>query len=191
MFKFAALIAITIAGLSLGNFSPALARSGNPKVANPTKFVDVDRYVGRYYEIARYENIFERDCEGVSADYRKLPDGMIEIINICREGAADGREKKAFGRAKLVAGSGNAKFKVSFFGPLFLGDYWVLDRADDYKWAIVSDRSGKFLWILHRQATPSRAETASLVAKAKALGFNTAMLRFTKQPPLAHSDLAR
>lgn len=177
--------------LSLGLAPLAQARSGNPNVPPPAKSVDVDRYVGRYYEIARYENMFERGCEGVSADYRKLPDGLIEVVNICRQGAPDGRVKQVRGRAKLVPGSGNAKFKVSFLGPLFIGDYWVLDRADDYRWAIVSDRAGHFLWILHRQAAPSPAEVASLVAKAKAMGFNTAMLRFTKQPPLARSEAAR
>ena len=177
--------------LSFAASQQALARSGNPNVPSPSKPVDVDHYVGRYYELARYENMFQRDCEGVSADYRKLPDGLIEVFNVCRQGAADGRVKQVRGRAKLVPGSGNAKFKVSFLGPLFIGDYWVLDRAEDYRWAIVSDRSGHFLWLLHRQATPSPAEVASLVAKAKALGFNTAMLRFTKQPPLAHSEAAR
>ncbi len=177
--------------LWFGPAPAALAKSGNANVPSPSKLVDVDRYVGRYYELARYENVFQRDCEGVSADYRKLPDGLIEVFNVCRQGAADGKIKPVRGRAKLVPGSGNAKFKVSFLGPLFIGDYWVLDRADDYRWAIVSDRSGHFLWLLHRQPTPSPAEVAGLVAKAKALGFNTAMLRFTKQPPLAHSEAAR
>jgi len=164
---------------------------GNPNVPAPAKPVDIDRYVGRYYELARYENIFQRGCEAVSADYSKIPDGMIRIVNICHDRAPDGPARSVNGRAKLVEGSRNAKFKVSFLGPAFLGDYWVLDRAEDYSWAIVSDRSGRFLWLLHRQPTPGPAEIAFLVNRAKSLGFNTALLRFTKQKSLGKVEASR
>ena len=167
------------------------AVTGNPNVPSPTKPVDIDRYVGRYYELARYENVFQRGCEAVSADYSKMAGGLIRIVNTCRDKAPDGPVRSVDGRAKLVEGSRNAKFKVSFLGPLFLGDYWVLDRAEDYSWAIVSDHSGKFLWILHRDPTPPTAVRTALVAKAKALGFNTDMLRFTRQRADAKSERAR
>jgi apolipoprotein D and lipocalin family protein len=167
------------------------AVTGNPNVPNPTKPVDIDRYVGRYYELARYENVFQRGCEAVSADYSRMAGGLIRIVNTCRDKTPDGPVRSVDGRAKLVEGSRNAKFKVSFFGPLFLGDYWVLDRAEDYSWAIVSDHSGKFLWLLHRDPTPQAAVRTALVAKAKALGFNTDMLRFTRQRTEAKGERAK
>lgn len=185
-----ALCVLALSSLSLGAQAIA-APVGNPNVPAPAKPVDIDRYVGRYYELARYENIFQRGCEAVSADYSKIPGGMVRIVNTCHDKGIGNPARSVNGRAKLVEGSRNAKFKVSFLGPAFLGDYWVLDRAEDYSWAIVSDRSGKFLWLLHRQPTPGPAEIAFLVNRAKTLGFNTALLRFTKQAPLAKSEAAR
>jgi apolipoprotein D and lipocalin family protein len=185
-----ALCALALSSMGLGTQAVA-SPVGNFNVPAPAKPVDIDRYVGRYYELARYENIFQRGCEAVSADYSKIPGGMVRIVNICHDKGMDGPPRSVNGRAKLVEGSRNAKFKVSFLGPAFLGDYWVLDRAEDYSWAIVSDRTGKFLWLLHRQPTPGPAEIAFLVNRAKTLGFNTALLRFTKQAPLAKSEAAR
>lgn len=185
-----ALCVLALSSLSLGAQAIA-APVGNPNVPAPAKPVDIDRYVGRYYELARYENIFQRGCEAVSADYSKIPGGMVRIVNTCHDKGIGNPARSVNGRAKLVEGSRNAKFKVSFLGPAFLGDYWVLDRAEDYSWAIVSDRSGKFLWLLHRQPTPGPAEIAFLVNRAKTLGFNTALLRFTKQAPLAKGETAR
>ncbi|MFP3693887.1 lipocalin family protein, partial [Burkholderia sp. SIMBA_048] len=75
--------------------------------------------------------------------------------NSCREGGPNGPVRSSEGRARIVAGSGDAKLKVSFFGPFFFGDYWVLDHADDYAWSIVGEPSGRFLWILTRSAKPS------------------------------------
>lgn len=98
---------------------------GNANVPPPAKAVDLSQYVGRWYEIARYEN----GCEGVTADYIAREDGMIGIVNTCRKGAVDGEVSTADGKAKIVEGSNNAKLKVSFFGPFYVGDYWVVDRA--------------------------------------------------------------
>ncbi len=99
--------------------------------------------------------------------------------NTCREGGPAGRARTADGRARIVADSGNAKLKVSFFGPFFFGDYWVLDRADDYAWSIVGEPSGRFLWILTRAAKPSAEQVAALVERVGALGYDTTMLRRT------------
>ena len=88
---------------------------------------------------------------------------------------------EARGRAKVVDATTNAKLKVSFFGP-FYGDYWVLDHASDYSWSIVGEPSGRYLWILHREARPAEAEVQQLIARARDLGYDTSMLRRTKQP---------
>ena len=117
---------------------------GNRAVPQPARSVDLQRYVGLWYELARYENRFERNCEAVTAEYRALPDGTIEVVNSGHKGAIGGPLKVAKGRAKLVPGSQDAKLKVSFFGPFF-GDYSVLDHADDYSWSIVGEPSGRYL----------------------------------------------
>lgn len=148
---------------------------GNPAVPQPAKTVEPDRYLGRWAEFARYDNRFERGCEGVTATYARRPDGRISVINAC---LADGKAKVANGVARLVPDPKGAKLKVSFFGP-FWGDYWVLDRADDYSWSIVGEPSGRYLWILTRDPTPPPQTREALVARVKSLGYDTGLLRFT------------
>ncbi len=156
---------------------------GNDAVPEPAKPVDLTRYQGLWYEYARYENRFERDCEAVTAQYAPAENGTVAVKNTCREGAVDGPIKVSEGKAKPAGDPLAAKLKVSFFGPPLMTNYWVLDRADDYSWAIVGEGSGRFLWILTREARPPKALGDQLVARARSLGYDTDMLRFTKQPP--------
>lgn len=156
--------------------------SGNKAVPEPAKPVALDRYLGRWYEIARYDQSFEIGCEGVTADYSQRPDGLIAVKNTCREGSPDGAVRVSEGKAKIVDDSNGAKLKVSFFGPFF-GDYWVLDRAEDYSWAIVGEGSGKYLWILSRQAVLPEAERDALIGRAKAMGYDVSRLKIVRQPP--------
>ena len=171
-----ALAAMSLAGCAGGPV-------GNPTVPAPLKSVELSRYLGRYYEMARYEQGFERGCEGVTAEYATLPDGLVSVVNTCHKGEPGGPVSVTRGRAKPVGDPQGAKFKVSFFGPFFVGDYWVLDHGDNYEWSIVGEGSGRYLWLLTRDATPSEAEKSAILARAKALGYDTGMLRFTKQPP--------
>jgi apolipoprotein D and lipocalin family protein len=152
---------------------------GNAAVPQPAKPVEIASYLGRWYEIARYEQGFQKDCDGVTADYSLREDGSIKVVNTCRK--PDGKVTDAVGKAKVVDPVTKSKLKVSFFGP-FYGDYWVLDRAEDYSWAIVGEPSGRYLWLLARQAEPSPAAKDALIARARALGYDTGMLRITKQP---------
>ncbi|HRD27297.1 MAG TPA: lipocalin family protein [Caulobacter sp.] len=156
--------------------------AGKDQVAQPAKPVDLELYLGRWYELARYDMVFERGCEGVTADYSLRPDGKVRVLNTCRKGAPDGPVKTAEGKARVVPDSDGAKLKVAFFGP-FWADYWVLDRADDYSWAIVGEPSRKYLWILSRDPTPGPESTAALVARVAALGYDTDRLHMTEQPP--------
>lgn len=152
---------------------------GNTRVRKPAKPVDLERYVGKWFELARYPNRFEDGCERVAATYAALPGGLISVVNSCR--ARTGRVRVARGRAKVVPDSGNACLKVSFFGPFFVGDYWVLDHDDDYRWSIVGEPSGRFLWILHREAVPSRTERELLRQRVASLGYDVTLLRETQQ----------
>ncbi len=156
---------------------------GNAAVPEPAGPVDLNRYLGRWNEVGRYDSHFERDCEGVTAEYSLRPDGLIRVVNSCRRGAPDGPLHWIEGKAKVVEGSDGAKLSVSFFGPFFLGDYWVLDHAEDYSWSIVGEPSGKYLWILSRDATPEPDRITFLYDKARHLGYDTSLLRLTSQPP--------
>lgn len=172
------LLLVAAMGLSACTSMPV----GNPNVPEPAKAVDFERYQGRWYEFARYENRFERDCAGVTADYARRPDGLISVVNTCRKGAPDGPVEVARGRAKPTGDAKGAKLKVSFFGPFF-GDYWVLDRAEDYSWSIVGEGSGRYLWVLTREAEPSPEARAALIARVSGLGYDTKLLHMTAQPP--------
>jgi apolipoprotein D and lipocalin family protein len=169
--------AVATSGLAALVASRLLARhpQGNAKVPEPAKSVDLQRYLGHWYEIARYDQRFERGCEAATADYALRPDGRIDVLNRCRKRNAD--VKQARGVARVVDAATNAKLKVRFFGP-FQGDYWVLDRADDYSWSIVGEPSGRYLWILARDPHPAGEEVERLVARAAELGYDTSMLVF-------------
>lgn len=178
---FASLALISLATVSLAACASMTAGPvGNSAVPQPAKPVDLKRYVGLWYEHARYENRFERDCEAVTAEYRRRPDGMIEVVNSCHKAAVSGPLKVAKGRAKVVEGSQDAKLRVSFFGPLF-GDYWVLDHADDYSWSIVGEPSGRYLWLLTREPKPPPAQREQLIRRVRELGYDTGLLRTTAQ----------
>jgi apolipoprotein D and lipocalin family protein len=177
----ARLALVGAAAVALSACATLLSRHpvGNRAVPEPAKSVDLQRYLGRWYEIARYEQGFQKGCQGVTADYSLRPDGSISVVNRCRK--PGGKISEARGRAKIVDRATNAKLKVSFFGPFF-GDYWVLDHADDYSWSIVGEGSGRYLWLLHRRATPAEAEVRKLIDRARDLGYDTSMLRRTRQP---------
>lgn len=102
------------------------------------------------------------------------------MLNTCRQGAADGPEKTSEGKAKIVEGSDNSKLKVSFFGPFYVGDYWVLDHADDYSWSIVGEPSGRYLWLLSRTAQPSSQTRETILNRTRALGYDLTLVRPTQ-----------
>ena len=156
---------------------------GNSAVPEPSKTVDLNRYAGLWYEIGRYENGFERGCEGVTARYTVRDDGLVGVLNSCRQGGVAGEERTVEGKAKVVENSGNAKLKVSFFGPFYVGDYWVLDRAEDYSWSIVGEPSGRYLWLLSRTPQPSAEVRETIMNRVRELGYDVSLVRPVEQPP--------
>lgn len=172
------IVALFVVGLTACVAGPP----GNTNVPEPAKSVDLQRYKGLWYEFARYENRFEEGCEAVTAEYTPRPDGVIAVRNTCREATIDGPLRVSEGKAKPAGDPQGAKLKVSFFGPALMTNYWVLDHGDDYGWAIVGEGSGRFLWLLTRQAQPSASERVELIARAKSLGYDTDMLHYTEQP---------
>jgi len=154
---------------------------GNTHVPQPAKAVQLDRYTGLWYEIGRYENRFERGCAAVTARYTATNDGHIAILNTCHQQRIDGPVHVAHGNAKVLPGSNNAKLKVSFFGPFYVGDYWILDHDDAYRWSIVGEPSGRYLWILARSPHLEAADFTMLIDRAQRLGYNPALIHTTTQ----------
>jgi len=178
MKRFAALaIAAAIAACA----SPPVNRDASiPLTTAP--YVDLEHYLGRWYEIARLENGFEKGCEGVTADYSRRDDGLISVVNTCRQGAPDGKSKVAEGRARVVDETTGSKLKVSFFGP-FWGDYWVLWLAEDYALSLVGEPSGRYLWILARTPIIDAQTKSHALERLRALGYDVSKLYYTRQPP--------
>jgi len=137
---------------------------------------DADRYLGKWYEIARLDHRFERGLDQITATYSAREDGGIDVLNRGFD-TAKGEWKEAQGRAKFSGAPGTAMLKVSFFGPFF-GGYNVLDLDPDYQIALVSGPTREYLWILARHPDPPREEVERLVRRAGELGFDTASLIF-------------
>ncbi len=144
--------------------------------------VNLERYLGLWYEIASYPAWFQRGCHATTAEYSRRDDGLIRVINSCRKGSLDGRLKEAKGRAKVVDEATNAKLKVSFFGP-FWGDYWIIDLDPEYQWAVVGVPSRRYLWILSRTPSMDEAVYRQIVSRLPAKGYDPARLVPTLHPP--------
>lgn len=142
--------------------------------------VDLARYLGTWYEIASFPQSFQRGCTATTATYTLRDDGDIDVLNRCRKGSLDGEEQSALGRARVVDRSTNAKLEVSFFRP-FWGDYWIIDLADDYSYAVVGHPGRDYLWILARTPTMAEATYQRLVARLEVQGYETSRLVRTLQ----------
>ena len=148
-------------------------------------FVDLNRYTGDWFEIARFENWFQRQCVGdVRASYARRADRRIDVVNRCRTG--DG-QSEAHGVARLVDEQTHAKLKVRF-APAWLswlppvwGDYWIIGLASDYAWAVVGDPGRKYLWILARTPRLDAESMAAARTIAQDNGFDVGRLVQTPQ----------
>ena len=146
------------------------------KVDNSTvKSVDLNRYLGSWYEIARFDHAFEREMDYAMAKYSLRDDGKIDVLNT---GIKDGRAKDAKGIAKLTNTPG--LFRVSFFGPFF-GDYRIMMLGPDYQYALIGGSNENFLWILSRTPELDEATQALILAEADRRGYKTNRLIWVKQ----------
>lgn len=144
--------------------------------------VDLQRYLGRWYEIASYPQRFQRGCVAATAEYSLRDDGAIRVVNSCRKGSLDGELKTAEAKAWVVDPQTNARLKVQFFWP-FRGDYWIIDLGADYEYAVVGAPSRKYLWILGREPVVRGEVLEGILARLEAQGYDTSRLVWTKHPP--------
>jgi apolipoprotein D and lipocalin family protein len=174
-------IPYTLAAVGAG-VAAAIAFAGEPPASTVTTVpdVDLDKYSGTWFELARFPNRFQRDCDGdVRASYKVLQPGKVGVLNQCRTPA--GAIKRATGIARPASPGGpNSKLKVTFFWP-FRGDYWIVDLDPGYRWAIVGDPSRKYLWFLSREPQVPDGLFGELVARAARQGFDVARLVRTRQ----------
>ena len=133
--------------------------------------VEIDRYLGGWYEIARYPNRFQRDCHDSRADYRLRQDGDIRVLNTCRKGGPDGPLDSAEGKAWVVDPQSNAKLKVRFFWP-FSGNYWIIDLGKSYEYAVVGEPDRKYLWILARRPELEKETLQGILSRLSAQGYD-------------------
>jgi apolipoprotein D and lipocalin family protein len=166
---FAALGSILIlTGCRLGSRTAA-----PPLVVVPV--LDLTRYAGKWYEIAKYPNRFQRGCIGATAEYTLSDDGTrIDVVNRCRE-IESGKEKSIRGKARVVDPSTNAKLSVTFFWP-FSGDYWILALGEGYEYAVVGTPDRNYLWFLARTPTIGDDLYRRLVDLARERGFDPARI---------------
>jgi apolipoprotein D and lipocalin family protein len=175
-FGLAAMAALTVSGCK-----PPPVNRNNAVPLQSVAQVDIGRYAGRWFEIARFENSFEEGCAGVTADYTLKPGGGVKVVNTCRKGGLNGPVETAEGDARIVNPPANSQLKVSFFGP-FEGDYWIVGLAPDYSWALVGEPEGRYLWILARTPRISPQLRTELIERLSGLGYNTSALVWVEQP---------
>ena len=158
----------------------ATAQSLAPLTAIPN--LDVSQYLGRWHEIAKFPNRFQKKCASdTSADYALRPDGSIAVLNQCRR--TDGEWEIAMGQARQIGGSQSAKLEVRFapawlsFVPWVWGDYWIVDLDERYELVAISEPTREYLWILSRSpvVVPSRYE--ALLTRLGALGLDVGRLQ--------------
>jgi apolipoprotein D and lipocalin family protein len=160
-----------------------------PAAAKPLATIaalDVPRYMGVWYEIAKFPNRFQKMCTGfTTATYSASADGKVQVINRCR--TADGSTKEAVGAARQVGNASSPKLKVRFapavlsFLPFVWGDYWVVDLDPAYQLAAVSEEKREYLWILSRTPKVDPASYQALMARLAAQGLDVSKLESTRQ----------
>jgi apolipoprotein D and lipocalin family protein len=166
-----------LAGLTMIVTAPAGASARRDvEPVRTVPHVNLDRYLGVWFEVARLPNRFQRSCAGeVTATYQRRDDGRIDVVNRCRTG--DGDVIHAGGVARVVDVATSARLKVRFapawlsFLPAVWGDYWILALGADYDWAVVGSPDRKYLWVLARRPGLDADRLASAVAAARANGF--------------------
>ncbi len=143
-------------------------------------FVDLSRYTGIWYEIARYPHTFQKGCIDSRATYTLRTDGRLSVLNECYEESDKSNLRSAKGKAWIVDKDTNAKLKVSFFWP-FSGDYWIIDLGRDYEYAVIGHPDRKYLWILSRTQVMEESVYEGILNRLQKQYYDTTRLIRTQQ----------
>jgi apolipoprotein D and lipocalin family protein len=165
---------------------PVAAQPPGPLV--PIAVLDVPRFMGTWYEIAKYPNRFQKQCvSNTTAQYSLQPVGTVQVINRCRK--LDGQVEQAVGEARQTGAATSARLQVRFapgwlsWLPMVWGDYWVIDLDAQYQLAAVSEPKREYLWVLSRTPEVSPEAYAALTARLQNQGFTLERLERTSQTP--------
>jgi lipocalin len=151
------------------------------KVDNSTiTSLDLNRYLGTWYEIARYDHSFERDLVGCKANYSMRDDGKIKVVNSGHLKTLDGPYKESIGKARAKKNGTPGQLQVSFFGP-FYGDYNIMELAPDYSYSVVGSNSPRYLWILSRVPQLTTATKDKILRNLRQRGYDTTKLIWVEQ----------
>lgn len=171
--------------LALAACSTTMPEDGGPGALATIPSLDAPRYMGTWYELAKYPNRFQKQCVAdTSATYSLQPDGTVRVVNRCRR--ETGEMDEAVGTAHQVGGETSPKLKVRFapwwlsWLPSVWGDYWVIDLDPDYRLAAVSDPRREYLWILSRTPRVDQATYQALLGRLQAQGFDLTRLEATR-----------
>jgi apolipoprotein D and lipocalin family protein len=158
----------------------ATATQASPLAPEPRKPIDPNRYLGRWYEIARVPNSLQERCQGATSDWSKGSGDQYNVVQTCHIGSPNGPTKIWRGAGRMIA---PAKIRIGFFAGLVKKDYWVVDRSDDYSWSIMGMADPKYVWIMSRRAVLTETQRATLVARVRSLGYDTGKLVYDEQNP--------
>ena len=145
------------------------------------KELDIQKYLGKWYEIARFDHSFERGLVGVTAEYSMRDDGKIKVVNSGYKNSLDGKFSQAVGKAKIPDPINEpAKLKVSFF-LFFYGDYYVMELDKEYQWVLIGSNSDAYLWILSRKPQIEKELYNELLDKLQIRGYDISKLIMVEQ----------
>ncbi len=178
---------LILLGLLLGSMCSFAKDDSAKRPLQVVPSVDLNRYMGTWYEIARLPNSFQEKCvSDVTANYTLLDDGTVKVVNRCRK--ANGDLTEAEGKARKLSGDEpNSKLEVRFapawlsWLPFVWGKYWVIDLADDYSYAVVGEPNREYLWILSRAPKMEEKVYEEVLVKIRAQEYDTGALLKTRQ----------
>jgi apolipoprotein D and lipocalin family protein len=165
-------VGIALIALGCGSHTPEL---------RTVPQVDLNRYTGKWYEIATIPSWFQKDCVGTTASYSLRDDGTIRVENVCHEKTLDGPERSIVGKAWVTDRNTFARLEVQFFWPIS-GPYWIIALDPQYRYAMVGHPSREYLWILSRAPQMNDALYEDLLTKAERQGYDVQRVQRTPQP---------
>lgn len=149
----------------------------------PRKTVEVDRFLGRWYEAARTPNGNQKNCWAPTLEWTRTAPRKFAVTQVCHKGSVKGPTAVMRGTAAFSDTHTNAKMVLAFFGGVVKQEYWILDHDDDYRWAVVGTPGGNFVWVMSRTAVLAPAERDEALMRLRAMGYDSRHLEYAGLTP--------